>query len=236
MMRTPSVSLAALLVTAGVIAPAGAGPISGSFEGDSIFTPTAIPGVLAQTYTGEGTDTTFGSFTVQSNSIVDFSSPPAISVNNGTLTETFAEGTLFGTFSGEGTTSGTGIGTATAEWVFTGGTGLFTDATGEGTVLQTIVKTGPTTASGSATYTGTLSLVPEPGSLALLATAVFLFYRRRTIFRDILAPLFGRLRAVKGQSHMTDAAHNQHSKTRRPHRNNRAQPFVARPSRSVALR
>ena len=112
---------------------------------------------------------------MQSNSIVDFSSPPAISVNNGTLTETFAEGTLFG----EGTTSGTGIGTATAEWVFTGGTGLFTDATGEGTVLQTIVKTGPTTASGSATYTGTLSLVPEPGSLALLATAVFLFYRRR---------------------------------------------------------
>jgi hypothetical protein len=36
-----------------------------------------------------------------------------------------------------------------------------------------------------------------------------------TIFRDILAALFGRLRAVKGHR-MTDAAHNQHSETRRP--------------------
>ena len=185
MMHTLSVSLAALLVTAGVIAPAGAGPITGSFGGDSTFTPTATPGVLAQAYTGEGTDMTFGSFTVQSHSIVDFSSPPAISVNNGTFTETFSQGTLLGTFSGEGTTSGTGIGTATAELVFSGGTGLFTDATGEASVLQTIMKTGPTTASGSATYTGTLSLVPEPGSLALLATAVFLFYQRRRGARGI---------------------------------------------------
>ena len=181
MMRMLSVSLAALLVTAGVIVPAGAGPISGSFGGNSTFTPTATPGVLAQAYTGEGTDMTFGSFTVQSSSIVDFSSPPAISVNNGTFTETFSEGTLLGTFSGEGTTSGTGIGTATAEWVFTGGTGLFIDATGEGTVLQTIVMTGPTTASGSATYTGTLSLVPEPGTLVLLGSALlgFTTLRRR---------------------------------------------------------
>src|SRR6516162_11633489 len=38
------------------------------------------------------------------------------------------------------------------------------------------------------------------------------------IFRDILAALFGRLRAVKGQSPHDgcNAAHNQHSETRRP--------------------
>jgi len=42
-----------------------------------------------------------------------------------------------------------------------------------------IISTGPTTASGSATYSGTLTLVPEPGSLVLLATAVLLFYWRQ---------------------------------------------------------
>jgi hypothetical protein len=47
MMRTLSLSLAALLVTAGVIAPADAGPITGSFGGDSTFTPTATPGHLS---------------------------------------------------------------------------------------------------------------------------------------------------------------------------------------------
>jgi len=116
---------------------------------------------------------------VQSNSIIDFSHPPALHVEDGTFTQTFAEGMLFGTSSGTGTTSGMGTGTATVDVMYIGGTGLFTDATGEATVLQSIISTGPTTASGSATYTGTLTLVPEPASLALLATAVLLFYRPR---------------------------------------------------------
>jgi hypothetical protein len=149
------------------------------FGGDSTLTPTSTPGVFTQAYTGNGTDATFGAFTVQSNSIIDFSHPPALLVEDGTFTQTFAEGMLFGTSSGSGTTSGMGTGTATVEVTFTGGTGLFTDATGEVTALQTIMSTGPTTASGSATYTGTLVLVPEPGSLALLATAVVVLYRRR---------------------------------------------------------
>jgi hypothetical protein len=43
-----------------------------------------------------------------------------------------------------------------------------------------LMTTGPTTVSGSGTYVGTLSLVPEPSSLALLApAALFVFYRRR---------------------------------------------------------
>jgi hypothetical protein len=46
---------------------------------------------------------------------------------------------------------------------------------------------------------------------------------------------------LRDNRRMTDAAHNQHSETRRvsdrdPHRNNQAQPFPARPSRNVALR
>jgi hypothetical protein len=128
---------------------------------------------------------------VPSSSIVDFSHPPALHVEEGTFAETVSEGMLFGTSSGTGTTSGMGTGTATVDVVYTGGTGLFTDATGEATVLQSIIGTGPTTASGSATFTGTLTLVPKPGSLALLATAVLLFYRpRRGVTADFeLSPV-----------------------------------------------
>jgi hypothetical protein len=54
------------------------------------------------------------------------------------------------------------------------------EATGGATGLQMLMTTGPTTVSGSGTYVGTLSLVPEPSSLALLApAALFVFYRRR---------------------------------------------------------
>jgi len=85
-----------------------------------------------------------------------------------------------GTSSGEGTASGVGTATFTADVVFTGGTGLFAGATGGATGLQMLMTTGPTTVSGSGTYVGTLSLVPEPSSLALLAPAAFfVFYRRR---------------------------------------------------------
>jgi hypothetical protein len=179
MIRSLAASLIASVVAAGFAASVHAGPISGMFGGDSTLTLTATPGVFTQAYTGDGTDTTFGAFTVQSDSIIDFSHPPALLIEDGTFTQTFADGMLFGTSSGVGTTSGTGTGTATVDVMFTGGTGLFMDATGEGTILQTIERTGPSTASGSATYTGTLALVPEPGSLALLATAVLVFYRRR---------------------------------------------------------
>ena len=57
-----------------------------------------------------------------------------------------------------------------------------------------------------------------------------------------IAPLFlASSERLRDNRRMTEAAHNQHSETRRPsdprpHRNNRAHPFPARPSRSVALR
>jgi hypothetical protein len=138
------------------------------------------PGVFTQNYTGDGNDTTFGSFTVQSTSTVDFSHPPNVVISDGMFTETFSAGILFGTSSGEGTASGVGTATFTADVVFTGGTGLFAGATGGATGLQMLMTTGPTTVSGSGTYVGTLSLVPEPSSLALLApAALFVFYRRR---------------------------------------------------------
>ena len=136
MIRSLAAPLIGLVVMAGSAVSVDAGPISGMFGGDSTLTPASTPGVFTQAYTGDGTDATFGAFTVQSNSIIDFSHPPALHVEDGTFTQTFAEGMLFGTSSGTGTTSGMGTGTATVYVVYTGGTGLFTDATGEATVLQ----------------------------------------------------------------------------------------------------
>jgi hypothetical protein len=171
--------IALLMMTAGFAVPVRAGPISGSFGGDSILAPTGTPGIFVQKYTGTGNDTTFGAFTVESTSTADFSHPPDIVVSNGSFTETFTEGELFGTSSGDGTASGTGTATATIDIVFTGGTGLFAGAAGEATSLQTLMSTGPTTTSGTGTYSGSLAIVVEPSSLALLAPAVFVLCRRR---------------------------------------------------------
>jgi hypothetical protein len=59
--------------------------------------------------------------------------------------------------------------------VFTGGTGIFAGATGEAILHGTITQTSPTTETISlGNYTGTVNLVtvvPEPGTFALLAPA-----------------------------------------------------------------
>ena len=180
MTRSVAASLIALLLIGGSAVPVHAGPISGTLSGDGTLTPTGTPGIFTQNYTGDGDDATFGSFTLQTTSTVDISHPPDIVISDGMFTETFSEGTLFGTSSGDGTASGTGTAMFTADVVFTGGTGLFAGATGEATSLQTLIRTGPTTVSGSGTYVGTLSIIPEPSSLALLGSAALaLLYRRR---------------------------------------------------------
>jgi hypothetical protein len=99
--------------------------ISGTFDGDSILTLTANPGVYAQNFSGDGDDTTYGSFTPTSESTVDFSNPPAITISDGTFLETFSKGTLFGVSSGGGTASGHGTATVTLDLIFKVGTGLF---------------------------------------------------------------------------------------------------------------
>jgi hypothetical protein len=144
--------------------------ISGTLSGDSILTSTSTPGVFVQNFTGDGDDTTYGSFTPQSQSMIDFSKPPAITISDGMLSLTFVQGTWFGTTSGDGTASGLGTATFEVDFVITGGTGLFAGATGEATITGTI--TSSTTESITGSYVGSLSLVPEPSSLALLASAV----------------------------------------------------------------
>jgi hypothetical protein len=173
-------SLTALLVMGGVVASAHAGQISGTLSGDSTLMPTGTPGVYVQNFTGDGDDTTYGSFTPTSSSTVDFSHPPAIVISDGMFTEIFSQGTLFGTSSGDGTASGMGTAAVTLDLVITGGTGLFAGDTGEATANETIMQTSSTTESATGSYSGFLSTVPEPSSLALLApAAVIVFGRRR---------------------------------------------------------
>jgi hypothetical protein len=114
MVRSFVASLIALVTMAGIAVSVSAGPISGTLSGDATLTPTGAPGVFTQNYTGDGNDTTFGSFTVQSTSTVDFSHPTNVVISDGMFTETFSAGILFGTSSGEGTASGVGTATFTA--------------------------------------------------------------------------------------------------------------------------
>ncbi len=170
-MRRPiTAPLVALVALGGLVAPVQGGSISGIYSGTATLTPTSTSGVFVDNFTGDGDDTTFGSFMVQSSATVDFSKPPDITLSGGMFMETFSQGTLFGICSESGTASGQGTATFTVDYVYTGGTGLFAGDTGEARITATVTSTSSTTESATGSYAG--SLVPEPSSLALLASAV----------------------------------------------------------------
>jgi len=172
-MRQPiTTTLVAVVIMAGLVFPVQGGSISGTLSGDSALTPDGTPGVYVQNFTGDGNDTTYGFFATQSQSTIDFSKPPAITISDGMLSLTFAQGTWLGTTSGDGTASGNGTARFSVDFVITGGTGLFAGATGEATITGTITSTSATTESITGSYVGSLTLVPEPSTLALLAPAV----------------------------------------------------------------
>ncbi len=172
-MRQPiTATLAAFVIMVGLAFPVQAGSITGTLSGDSTLTLTGTPSVYVQNFTGDGDDTTYGSFTAQSQSTIDFSKPPAITISDGMLSLNFSQGIWFGTTSGDGTASGNGTATFSVDFVITGGTGLFAGATGEATITGTITSTSSTTESITGSYVGSLTLVPEPSTLALLAPAV----------------------------------------------------------------
>jgi hypothetical protein len=168
------VTFAAVVAFGGLVVPAQAGSISGTFDGVATLTPTGTPGVFTNNFSGDGEDNTFGPFTPTSQSTVDFSNPPKFVITNGMFTNAFPFGNLFGDSSGSGTGNGKGSATFTAHFVFTGGTGIFSGATGDAFVTGTITQTSPTTEAISATYSGVLHTVPEPGSLALFVPAAAL--------------------------------------------------------------
>jgi hypothetical protein len=175
--RALAAPLFLLLATAFLIVPAYAGSIEGSFDGTATLTPTTTPGVFIQNFTGDGTDNTFGAFDLSSTSTVDFSNPPHIVITDGMLTQTFSDGTLFGTGSGTGMGNGHGMATFMVDFVITGGTGIFAGDHGQVMVMGDITQTGPLTeAISNATYRGTL-VTPEPSSLGLLFVGVSMGYR-----------------------------------------------------------
>jgi len=153
---------------------AGTSTISGTFDGNSTLTPTGSPGIYIQNFTGDGVDATFGSSNLSSMSTIDFSHPPNIVITDSMFSETFANGTLFGTSSGNGTGNGNGNGggTFTVNLVITGGTGYFAGDTGEVTLMGTLTRTGPTTlAVSNGSYTGSLTTA-EPSAAILMGTAL----------------------------------------------------------------
>ena len=186
MVNTITALLMPTLVMGGFALPLHAGiMISGTLSGDATLTANS-QGVYVQNFSGDGDDTTFGSFTSQATSNVDFSAPPAVTISAGMLTETFPNGTLFGTSSGSGTASGLGTATVTIDFIITGGTGIFAGASGETTFTGTITATSATTESITGSYVGTLSTVPEPASVVvwsglLALSSVVQRWRRRAV-------------------------------------------------------
>lgn len=174
-------TLLTLWILASVVGPLSAEMISGSINGDATLTPTATPGIYAQNFTGDGDDNKYGNFTIASTSIVDFSKPPSLVFTDGSLLETFAKGTLFGTSSGDGTANGKGTATYSIDFTITGGTGIFAGSKGSVSITGTITQTSPTTETVTGTYAGTLSSVPEPSTLAMLGSMIVVFGLGRRI-------------------------------------------------------
>ncbi len=174
MRRAIAACIVGLVVIGALVVPVRAGSLTGTFDGNATVTPTGTQGVYTQNFSGDGDDSTYGSFTPSSTSTIDFSNPPNITVTDVMFSAVFTQGSLFGTGSGSGTGTGHGMATFTADIVFTGGTGLFLDAMGGMTLTGTLTLTGPTTiVISDGSYVGSFS-VPEPGSLGMLAPALVL--------------------------------------------------------------
>ncbi len=170
--HTIPATLIALAALAGLAAPASATSLAGTLSGDATLTPTGMPGVYVSNFSGEADDVTFGAFTLSGQSTVDFSHAPSVTIESGMFSETFSNGTVFGTDSGDGTASGKGTATVTIDLLVTGGTGAFAGVKGEITATEMITMTGKTTESITGSYTGSVSAVPLPAALPLFGAAV----------------------------------------------------------------
>jgi hypothetical protein len=101
------------------------------------------------------------------------------------VTDTFAGGTLFGTFTDSGTVSG-GVSTGTLALIITGGTGAYLGYTGTETETATV-----TDATGAfiGTGTGSLTTTPLPSTWMMLLSGFlgFGFFAYRGINKSVVA-------------------------------------------------
>jgi PEP-CTERM motif len=178
-MKSFSFVAGVVFCAAAFVVPIKAEAISGTFDGTATLTPTQIPGVFVINFTGDGDDNTLGPFTPTGHSTIDFSNPPNIVLSGGSITETFADGTLFGTTSGSGSGNGNGTANFTIDFMITGGTGEFYGDTGEAALTGTITQTSPTTDAIRGTYTGSVAATPEPSTWMLLVTGLAAVCRLR---------------------------------------------------------
>lgn len=145
-------------------------PISGTVSATNFLVLTTPPNIFSATSTGTGVDTTSGAFTFSAAATSTLTDPTDFLVSNGTFMETFAGGTLTGTFTGSGTVNPITLATTfTDNLVFGSGTGIFAGDTGQATLSGTGVfaLSGPSTSS----YTGTIT-TPEPSTLVLLSAGL----------------------------------------------------------------
>jgi len=108
MIRSLASTLFALVMMGGlaVSAQADSTPTSGTVTGNSTLTATADPFVFDSTFTGSGVDMASGNFTATNMSTTKFNSTFTSFTSSGTFIDVFAGGTVFGTFTENGTVTG----------------------------------------------------------------------------------------------------------------------------------
>jgi hypothetical protein len=170
MIRSLAATLFALVIMGGlaITAQADTTPTSGTITGNATLAATGDPLVFKSNFTGSGVDSVSGDFTTTNMGTDTFNPAGTMFTAIGTFTDVFAGGTVFGTFTENGTVTGV-TSTVTLDTVTTGGTGIFAGETGESTVMGTNTSTNNPMFTG--TYTGFFT-TPEPSSLALMLAGI----------------------------------------------------------------
>jgi hypothetical protein len=170
MIRSLAATLFALVMMGGlaVSAHANSTPTSGTITGNATLTSTADPLVFDSNFIGSGVDTVSGNFTTTNMGTDTFNPAGTMFTASGTFIDVFAGGTVFGTFTENGTVTGV-TSTVTLDTVITGGTGIFAGDTGESTVMGTNTSTNTPMFTGK--YAGFIT-TPEPSSLTLMLAGI----------------------------------------------------------------